>query len=58
MIAPPDDVGDIHQKIVHRGGEVVGGHPVCSHDDKIVHMVGRKFHLSVDHVLEGDLSLK
>ena len=58
MIAPPDDVGYVHQEVVHRGGEVVRGDPVRPHDDEIVHVVGGKFHLPVDRVLEGDLSLE
>jgi hypothetical protein len=52
VVLAPDHVGDLHQRVVHDDGEVVGGTAVGAHEDRIADDVGAERHLAADQILK------
>ena len=51
---PADDVGNVHQPVVHHVGQVVGGHAVSLEEDFVVQVQGVDAYPAADAVLEFD----
>ncbi len=51
VVVAADYMGDAHERIVHHGGEVVGGGAIAAHDDKVVQLAGVKGHIPMDSVV-------
>ena len=57
VVLAADDVGDLHARVVHDHGEVVGVAAVGALDDEVADDVGREGDGPVDEVVEDDVAL-
>src|SRR5215210_4094587 len=55
MIVAPDDVADLHARVVHRRGEVVGWGVGGLHDDEVLEVRVLEDHWAADEVLHYGL---
>ena len=59
MVVPPDDMGDVHERVIHHGAEVISRPAVAAQDDQIVQLFVVEFDRSFDQVAkDGDALLR
>ena len=52
VVFPADDVGDLHQGVIHHGGEVIGRSAIGAHDDEILEKIVLKYLLPMDDIVQ------
>ena len=55
VVLAPDDVRDLHQRVVHGSGELVGGRAVGAHDHEVLDGADRDAHVAAGRVVHHDV---